>query len=165
MKAFCIVALAAFSAPGFAQDAPPSAPPVAGDEEVIVQGRTPQEVRLEIEKVENAVYERFNALNSDDDFDIVCAEHAPTGSNIPVRSCRPNFVLRAEQRAGGASLSRMQGTAPRSPQNVSAHLQQKGEELTAEMQRLAREDEQLLRGLARLAELNAMAAGEPATAR
>jgi hypothetical protein len=160
-----ILALAALAGPVLAQDAPLSSPPVASDEEVVVRGRTPLEVRLEIEKVENAVYERFNALNSDDDFDIVCAEHAPTGSNIPVRSCRPNFVLRAEQRAGGASLSRMQGTAPRSPQNVSAHLQQKGEELTAEMQRLAREDEQLLRGLARLAELNAIAAGEPATAR
>jgi hypothetical protein len=144
---------------------PSPAPPVPSDEEVIVQGRTPQEVRLEIERVENAVYERFNSLNSNDDFDIFCAEHAPTGSNIPVRSCRPNFLLRAEQRAGGASLSRMQGTAPRSPQNVSAHLQQMGEELTAEMQRLARKDEQLLRGLTRLAELNAIAAGEPPTAR
>jgi hypothetical protein len=58
----------------------------------------------------------------------------------------------------------MQGTAPRSPQNVSAHLQQKSEELTAEMQRLAREDEQLMRGLTRLAELNAIAEGEPPTA-
>jgi hypothetical protein len=164
MKAIHIGVLAALSSPLFAQDVPPSVPPVASDEEVIVQGRTPQEVRLEIERVENAVYARFNELNSSDDFDILCSEHAPTGSNIPVRSCRPNFVLRAEQRAGGASLSRMQGTAPRSPQNVSAHLQQKSEELTAEMQRLAREDEQLMRGLTRLAELNAIAEGEPPTA-
>jgi hypothetical protein len=154
MKVFRIVALAALAAPVFAQDAPPSAPQVPGDEEVVVHGRAPEELRLEIEQVENAVYARFNELNSTDDFDILCSEHAPTGSNIPVRSCRANFVLRAEQRAGGASLSRMQGSAPRSPQNVSALLQQKGEELTAEMQRLAREDEQLMRGLTRLAELN-----------
>jgi hypothetical protein len=160
MKVLRFVALAALAAPVFAQDATP-APQVSGNEEVIVHGRAPGELRLEIEQVENAVYARFNELNSTDDFDIHCSEHAPTGSNIPVRSCRANFVLRAEQRAGGASLSRMQGNAPRSPQNVSAHLQQKGEELMAEMQRLAREDEQLMRGLTRLAELNDLQRASP----
>ncbi|HEY7673266.1 MAG TPA: hypothetical protein VIC71_13710 [Gammaproteobacteria bacterium] len=157
MKALCIVALAALSTPGFTQDAPPSAPPVAGDEEVIVQGRTPQEIRIEIEQVENAVYARFNALNSSDDFDILCAEHAPTGSNIPVRTCRANFVLRAEQRAAGASLQRMQGGTNGIAPNERVYLQKKGEELTAEMQRIAREDEELMRGLTRLAELNEIA--------
>jgi hypothetical protein len=161
MKALRIVALAALSTPAFAQDAPLSAPPVAGDEEVIVQGRTPQEIRLEIEQVENAVYARFNALNSSDDFDILCAEHAPTGSNIPVRTCRPNFVLRAEQRAAGASLQRMQGGTNGIAPNERVYLQKKGEELTAEMQRIAREDEELMRGLTRLAELNEIAADEP----
>jgi hypothetical protein len=165
MKAFRIVALAALSAAGFAQDAPPSAAPVAGDEEVIVQGRTPQEIRLEIERVENAVYERFNSLNSTDDFDILCAEHAPTGSNIPVRTCRPNFVLRAEQRAAGASLQRMQGGTNGIAPNERVYLQKMGEDLTAEMQRIAREDEELMRGLTRLAQLNEIAADEPPTPR
>jgi hypothetical protein len=159
MKAFRIVALVAFSTPGFAQDGP--APTVGDDEEVIVQGRTPQEVRLEIERVENAVYERFNALNSTDEFDILCSEHAPTGSNIPVRSCRPTFLLRAEQRAAGASLQRMQGGTNGIAPNERVYLQKRGEELTAEMQRLARQDEELMRGLTRLAELNEIAAIEP----
>jgi hypothetical protein len=159
MKAFRIVALAALSAPAFAQDGP--APSVAGDDEVVVQGRTPQEIRVEIERVENAVYERFNALNSTDEFDILCSEHAPTGSNIPVRTCQPNFVLRAQQRAAGASLQRMQGGTNGIAPNERVYLQKKGEELTAEMQRIAREDEELLRGLTRLAELNEIVAGEP----
>jgi hypothetical protein len=165
MNAFHIVALAAFSGPLLAQEVLPSAPPVASDEEVVVRGRTPQEVRLEIERVENAVYERFNALNSDDDFDILCAENAPTGSNIPVRSCRPNFVLRAEQRAAGQSLQRMQGGAYGTAPNERAYLEKRGQELTAEIRRIAREDEELMRGLTRLAELNEIAAGEPPTAR
>jgi hypothetical protein len=161
MKAFRIVALVALSTPGFAQDAPASAPTVTGDEEVIVEGRTPQELRLEIERVEKAVYERFNALNSTDEFDILCSEHAPTGSNIPVRTCRPSFVLRAEQRAAGASLQRMQGGTNGIAPNERVYLQKRGEELTAEMQRLAREDGELMRGLTRLAELNEIAADEP----
>jgi hypothetical protein len=161
MKTFRSVALAAFCAPAFAQDTPPTAPEVAGAEEVIVSGRTAEQVRLEIELVENDVYERFNELNSDDDFDILCSAHAPTGSNIPVRSCRPAFVLRAEQRAAGASLHRMQGGAYGTAPNERVYLQKKGEELTAEIQRIAREDEQLMRGLTRLAELNEIVAGEP----
>ena len=157
--------LAAFAAPVFAQDAPASAPQVDGVDEVIVPGRTTQQLRLEIERLENAVYGRFNALNSSDEFDIFCSEQAPTGSNIPVRTCRPNFVLRAEQQAAGRSLNRMQGGAYGIPQYERARLQKKNEELTAEMQRIAREDEQLLRELTRLAELKGVAAGgEPLSA-
>ena len=154
MKPYHIVVIAAFSAPGLAQDAPPSAPQVVGDEEVIVRGRTPEELRLEIERTEDAVYARFNELNSSDDFDILCSEQAPTGSNIPVRTCKPNFVLRAEQRAAGASLHRMQGGAYGLPPNERVYLQRKGEELTAEIERVAREDEQLMTALTRLFALN-----------
>jgi hypothetical protein len=160
MKAFHFFVLAAFAAPGFAQDAP--APQVDGVDEVIVPGRTTQELRLEIERLESAVHERFNALNSSDELDIFCSEQAPTGSNIPVRTCRPNFVIRAEQRAAGRSLNRMQGGAYGIPQYERARLEKKNEELVAEMQRIAREDEQFLRELTRLAELKGVAgSGEP----
>ena len=57
-------------------------------------GRRPENLRVEIERLEVAVYERFNALNSDDEFDIHCLKQAPTGSNIPLRTCAPNFVIR-----------------------------------------------------------------------
>ena len=150
MNALRTIALAVLSAPLFAQDAPPSAPQVSGEEEVVVRGRSPEELRVEIERTENAVYARFNELNSSDEFDIHCSEHAPTGSNIPVRTCKPNFMLRAEQRAGGASLNRMQGDRYSGAPNERVYLEQKGAELTAEIQRVAREDEQLMRDLTRL---------------
>jgi hypothetical protein len=70
-------------------------------------------------------------------------------------------VLRAEQRAAGASLQRMQGGTNGIAPNERVYLQKRGEELTAEMQRLAREDGELMRGLTRLAELNEIAADEP----
>ena len=169
MKALCIFALSALAIPAFAQDAPPpaqDAPPLAenappsasqaaaGVDEVIVPGRTGEQLRVEIERVENNVYERFNALNSDDAFDIHCYEQAPTGSNSPVRTCWPNFALRADERAAGRSLRRMQGVGGGgNSQGERSDVATKGKELVAEMQRVARQDEQLMRDLTRLAEL------------
>ena len=154
MKAIFIFALAAFAAPAFAQNAQPSGPEATPKpDEVVVPGRPPENVRVEIERLENAVYERFNALNSNDDFDIHCFEQAPTGSNIPERKCWPNFALRSEQRAAGASLNRMHGLGGGNSRQERMGLEQKGKELTAEIQRVAREDEQLMRDLTRLAEL------------
>lgn len=161
MKAFGIFALAAFAAPAFAQDAPPSASQAAaGVDEIIVPGRAGEPLRVEIERLENAVYERFNALNNDDDFDIHCYEQAPTGSNIPVRTCWPNFAVRAEERAAGHSLRGMQGLgAGGSAQSERGDVARKGKELIAEMQRVARQDEQLMKDLTRLAELKEQQAG------
>ena len=58
-----------------------------------MRGRTGPQLRVEIERVENAVYERFNALNSRDEFDIVCLNEAPVGlaharARVPARSSR-----------------------------------------------------------------------------
>jgi len=154
MKAIGILALAAFAAPVFAQDAsPPPAQPTRGVDEVVVPGRKPEQIRVEIERLENAVYERFNALNSNDDFDIHCFEQAPTGSNIPERKCWPNFALRSEERAAGASLHKMQGMGGGNSRQERMGLEQKSKELTAEIQRVARQDEQLMHDLTRLSEL------------
>ncbi len=155
MKALCVIVLAALAAPVFGQTAAPAtAPQVAGADEVIVRGRTGSRLRVEIERVENAVYERFNALNNRDEFDIVCMNEAPIGSHMPVRECLPKFALTAERRAAQDTLRRMQGDAFAGNSQIHfMRMDQKGEELAAEMQRLAREDEQLLRDLTRLAEL------------
>jgi hypothetical protein len=173
MKAFLIFALAALAAPvlaqeasqasgnvppvaaGVASNAPPAAPPAAAVDEVIVPGRKGEPLRVEIERLENSVYDRFNALNSSDEFDIHCFEQAPTGSNIPVRKCWPNFALDAEKRAAGKSLRRMQGVGGGGGNAESERTSnaEKSKQLIAEIQRVAREDEQLARDLTRLAQL------------
>ena len=124
-------------------------------EEVVVPGRTPENLRVEIERLEGAVYDRFNALNSNDEFDIRCYMQAPTGSNSPLRTCAPNFLLRAESAAGRRMLADGRSGAGNNnnPAELRARMEAKGRELTAEMQRIAREDEQLLRDLVRLEEL------------
>jgi hypothetical protein len=152
MNRFCCLLLLALGAPAWAQQA--GSPP-QDVEELVVPGRTPGNLRVEIERVETAVYERWNALNGNDDFDVHCRQQAPTGSNIPLRTCAPNFVIQAE--AGNASKMMNDARGGISNQYSRAEhqsrMEQLSREMTAEMQRIAREDEQLLRDLARLDEL------------
>lgn len=161
MRTLYWVAVVGLGAPALAQEAG-SPPQAAGVEEVIVPGRVPENLRVEIERLETSVYERFNALNSNDEFDIHCLLQAPTGSNIPLRTCAPNFVIRAESTAAKKMLHDGRGGAGNNnnPAEQSMLMQEKSRELTAEMQRVAREDEQLLRDLVRLDELRQQATTE-----
>jgi len=120
-----------------------------------VSGRRPANLRVEIERLEEAVYERFNALNSDDEFDIHCLKQAPTGSNIPLRTCAPNFVIRAESSSATKMLTdgRSGDGNNYSRADHQMLMEEKSRKLTEEIQRVAREDELLLRGLVRLHEL------------
>jgi hypothetical protein len=141
--------------PALAQQEAASAPPVADVEEVIVPGRKPENLRVEIERLEVAVYDRFNTLNSSDEFDIHCLEQAPTGSNIPLRTCAPNFVIQAESKSAETMLTDGRAGAGNNnrPAEHTMLMQEKSRKLTAEMQRVARGDEQLLRDLVRLDQL------------
>ena len=96
MRTLCFVVLFGLGAPALAQEAQAPSQPAANADEVVVEGRKPENVYAEIERLEISVYDRFNALNSNDEFDIHCFKQAPTGSNIPLRRCAPNFVVEAE---------------------------------------------------------------------
>ena len=62
-------------------------------EEIQVLGtRTLHSIRMEIVDEENKIFSMFNELNSDDRFDILCDNIAPTGSHIKQRVCEPRFV-------------------------------------------------------------------------
>ncbi len=175
MRNVCfIVASLSFGASALAQGAaapPPdaatvenaAAPRADAVEEIIVPGRVPDNLRLEIERLEVAVYKRFNELNSNDEFDIHCLERAPTGSNITQRTCAPNFVIQAESRAARKMLADGRSSDANNYNRAehNLHMEQKSRELTEELQRVARQDEQLLRDLARLAELKQLQPTEP----
>jgi len=143
-----------------------AAAPSVDVEDVIVPGSKPENLRVEIERLEADVYERFNDLNSDDDFDIHCFKQAPTGSNIPVRTCAPNFVTRAESGAAKKLLAdgRTGAGNNNNPSEHAMRMEQKSRELTAELQRVARQDERLMRDLVRLDELRQLQSREQAPA-
>ena len=62
--------------------------------EVMVEGtrRQQQQMRLELQRIETRFYARYNELNTDDEFDIDCADEALTGTAFRNRSCQPRFV-------------------------------------------------------------------------
>jgi hypothetical protein len=159
MRALCLIVLVGLGAPALGQEAAPAPEPAAAIDEVIVPGRRPENLRVEIERLEGVVYERWNALNSTDEYDIQCLEMEPTGSNIPARTCVPKFVIEAESRATRDAVftrSRADSFASDAAQVIT----QKSRKLTEEMQRVAREDEQFLRDLVRLDELKQLQASE-----
>jgi len=142
--------LALLSTSAIGQEAAPQ-PAMTATDEVIVRGRTLAALRVEIERAEDAVYERFNVLNGDDELDIRCTAEPPLGTRIPVRECLPRFAVRAEGRASGELVNGLQGSAyGGDPQAHLTQLAQKSRELTEAMRRLAREDDELLRRLTQL---------------
>jgi len=64
--------------------------------EVIVRPQiTRAGLRDLIQEVEEDFYERFNELNIDDFYDIVCYKFLPTMTHIPERRCEPLFLMRS----------------------------------------------------------------------
>jgi hypothetical protein len=160
MRTLCFVVLFGLGAPALAQETQSRAQPAANADEVVVEGRKPENVYAEIERLELSVYDRFNALNSNDEFDIHCFKQAPTGSNIPLRRCAPNFVVQAEAQAAQNTMVGARGRADARNHGDTTVLEQKSKALTEEIQRLAREDAQLMRDLVRLDELKRQQAND-----
>ena len=163
MRTLYFVVLFGLSAPVLAQEAQSPPKPAANADEVVVEGRKPESVYAEIERLEVSVYDRFNALNSNDELDIHCFKQAPTGSNIPLRRCAPNFAVEAEAAAAKNTISGARSNANANSRNAGDNgtiLEQKSRELTEEIQRLAREDERLMRDLVRLDQLTQQQAND-----
>jgi hypothetical protein len=123
------------------------------DEEIVVRGRSRAALRAEIQAAEEALYARWNEINSDDEFDIHCRLELLTGSRIRRRVCQANFWRDALSRAGTETARALKGEAAIAPQNFLAEALYKGGLLEEEMQRLAREDETFLKTVVRLANL------------
>lgn len=91
--------LATFSLALILTPAPGAADTPADDakiEEIVITGKTPvPKIREQLRLVEARLYEEFNRLNGDDDFDIVCREHRPVGSHFPRTLCKTNVYWNA----------------------------------------------------------------------
>lgn len=85
-------------------------------EEVTVRGqRSLTAYRLEAVAARERVWEVFNEINSDDQFDISCSRRVRTGTRIPKRVCRPAYADYATSQAGKEFLRRMQINCPPPP--------------------------------------------------
>jgi hypothetical protein len=131
-------------------DTDQAAPAATAPEEIIVIGRI-GELRHQVRIAEEAVYDRFNEINSDDDFDIHCRRQPMPGSRILVRVCVSNSWRELEADYGEAMLLQMRGQFGGSPEQYRGQQQYMQRRLRDEMVRLATQDEDLLQAVVRLA--------------
>ncbi|MBN1239268.1 MAG: hypothetical protein JXB36_12260 [Gammaproteobacteria bacterium] len=152
--AYCAGALCADA---LAQQSAPAGTDVeattAVDEEIVVRGRTRAALRVQIRQAEDAFYERFNEINSDDDFDIHCRQEPVIGSRLPRRICQPDLWRQALTDIGRDTVLAWQGSQAPPPGAHFGRALHKGRLLDAEMRRLMTEDPQLRRLLIRISTL------------
>lgn len=110
-------------------------------EVIVIAELNRREVRQFIEEVEDQLYEVYNAVNDDDDFDIFCFQYKPTTSNIRERVCEPRFFTDA--RAENAKNSFEVTDEMLSPSGLRAEYENEFEELTAKMEAAAAENPQI----------------------
>ena len=138
--------------------APTSGQPTAADAEstetIIVRGERGSvwgKLRIEIERAEEAVFSRFNEINSTDDFDIHCRPESY--GRFRFRSCRSNSWNEETGKIGAEQARGMQGRgSPGAVLLIARERARKQQLLNAEMRDLVGEDEQLRRAVTNLSE-------------
>ena len=104
-------------------------------------------MRHEVDIAEEVFFDQFNALNSDDDFDIHCYREAETGSHIKRRVCKANYLRRLEAEATQQALLSLQATGAGLVLDPVAETRQMDKLMLEEMERLAIENPELLEAL------------------
>ncbi|HEX5046602.1 MAG TPA: hypothetical protein VFX89_05730 [Gammaproteobacteria bacterium] len=84
-----------------------------GEPDIVVQGRRLGQrlakLRVDLELAEDAVYARFNEINSDDRFDIHCREQSVYFSHSKQRVCQSNSFHEQDANMGEAAARTWQG--------------------------------------------------------
>lgn len=122
-------------------------------------GSSPRALRAEIRTLERDMFELFNKLNSNDDFDVTCDFHTPTGSKLAVWQCEPAFLRLAES----AEYMQMKdnsntdtggihgiGYLPRRSDDVAFMQREKAAQMQEEMRALALEHPELAKAIVTL---------------
>jgi len=134
---------------------------------VITPTITRTRLRDLIVSVEDDFFSRFNELNIDDNYDIVCYKHTPIMSHISQRVCEPLFLWRARGAnssdvtfllgSGGkdAINQASQGATAVTPRAMRIDKRKDFELLQGKMEALNRSDEELRSIGAVLAQLKA----------
>ncbi len=120
-----------------------SVPGPPAEPDIVVRGRGYSELRLRVRLAEEAVFARFNEINSTDDFDIACRSEPVTGTRIRSRSCQSNSWREQDANIAQAVLARIRGEAGAPPEQYRGEQLVMQRRLAAEAQRLALEDEEL----------------------
>jgi hypothetical protein len=90
------------------QEADQGSPPARVEDEIVVLGRI-GELRRELDRAEEAVYARFNEVNTDHRLDIHCRYEQLIDSHISRRVCATNYWRDEDAKIGTAALRQMRG--------------------------------------------------------
>ena len=132
-----------------------------------MRGQRIGELRAEVEDARERAYELFNDLNSNDEFDVRCHGESRSGTNVPQVVCRAQFENRISAAAAreylsglfsacnqdGAGvtqdcmLSNAGATGINRAQGVEGQLPGKREQMTDEIFRVARENDEFARAI------------------
>ena len=123
-----------------------SVPGLAIEEIIVYREQTLNTLRLEVYRVEEIFYDAFNAVNSNDEYDISCKRRAPTGTHMMFRVCEAQFVKDLHEELAEAI---MRGEPPPA---INPVLMAKGKLLIDEMKSVALEHPDVLQAWVELAE-------------
>jgi hypothetical protein len=143
----------AYGAAALGQEAADPGASVLADEEVIVVGQNPAAMRERIRLATDAVYAKFNELNSDDAYDIHCRYRATTGSRMRVRVCESNFWRDAQADAGEEIARAFQGRSSFNPDTIYASARLQSQLMSQEVYRLMAENAEFRQTLSELGAL------------
>jgi hypothetical protein len=140
----------AVSAQTATAEAPAAEPPSSVKDQVVVTGQAVNQLRVRIRRDEDAVYTRFNEINSNDKFDIHCDLRAEIGSHIQQRVCVSNAWKEDDTNYAAAQLQQQRGEHGPPPEQFRAKQYAEQSLLDQEFRRLAAEDPVLHESLVRL---------------
>ncbi len=124
-----------------AQDVPVQAarPPPSGDDVIIVYGSIP-ELRRQLLRTRDAMFARFNEVNSDDKFDLHCTNEAVTGSRIVRERCVSNIWKEMDEEIAQAVIREVRQEAGPPPSFYLGQQNYWNSRLREEWARVAKED-------------------------
>lgn len=151
IKALRLVALCGglwLSGEAVGQEEPGAAAQPAADDEIVVLGRI-NELRIEVQRSEEAFYDRFNEINGDHRFDIHCRLEPLINSHIPRRVCASNAWHDIDAKIGSAALREIRGELGSPPDSLVNEQTYTQKELTDAMRRATAQDPQLQQDIVR----------------
>lgn len=131
-----------------AESAGPLEPP--GEPDIVVRGRRWGELRFELQLAEEAVYARFNDINTDDRFDVHCEREKRYASRMTERRCLSNSWREQDANIGEELARAMRGMPAIAVEHYRAEQNRMQRLLQDEMLKLALQDEELHEAVMRL---------------
>ena len=129
------------------KDAPRDAGQVTRLGEIIIDGKADslKVIQQAIIETETRFNLRYNELNKDDRYDIVCRSDKPMGSHVPLRTCEAKIVDEQTEDESNEFFTNLSTGAPTSIISPDALRRQANLEVNRRALALARSDPELLR--------------------